>query len=340
MASYLVTGGAGFIGSHLCDELLGAGHRVLVLDDFSTGQRRNLAHLEQQPRFRCVAGSVTDRSLLAECVEATDAVFHLAAVVGMRLVTASPLRTLQTNLRGSELVLELASQHRRRVLFASSSEVYGRSQRLPFREEDELILPGSPLGRWAYACSKAAGERLALAYAAEQDLKVSVVRLFNTAGPRQCHRYGMVIPTLVQQALAGRPITLHGDGSQRRCFCDVRDAVAGLIRLMEHPRAAGRVFNLGSDREISIAELAERVRVLTGSHSPIVRLRHEEVFGEPFEDVQRRVPDLTRVRALIDFEPRTDVDEIIARSVEHESALSTRSPLVPSPPPADPPAAG
>ncbi len=321
MASYLVTGGAGFIGSHLCEALVAAGHRVSVLDDFSSGSPQNIDHLVGHPRFEYSAGSVTDPALLAECLSRCDAVFHLAAVVGMRLVMANPRRTLQINLDGSRLVLDLASRLGRRVLLASSSEVYGHSDRLPFREDAELELGPPKDGRWVYASSKIAAERLALARAREESLAVSVVRLFNTTGPRQSDRSGMVLPVFARQALAGSPITVHGDGSQRRCFCDVQDVVAALMQLIEHPTATGRVFNLGSDQETTVGELAERVRRLAHSDSPIVYVPHREIWGEGFRDVPRRVPDLSSLRALIGFEAPTPIDETIARSLAHEGRL-------------------
>jgi UDP-glucose 4-epimerase len=318
MGTYLVTGGAGFIGSHLSEALLAAGHRVLVIDDVSTGSLRNIAHLNSHPRFEYAVDTVLNRSRLAEWVVRVDGIFHLAAAVGVRLVVEHPVQTIETNVNGTAVVLELASAHHKKVLIASSSEVYGKSTRVPFREEDDLVLGNTSIGRWSYACTKALDEFLALAYARETQLPVIVVRLFNTAGPRQTGRYGMVLPTFVQQALSARPITVHGDGTQRRCFADVGDVVEALVKLIDHPGAIGRVFNIGSDEEISIGALAERVRTLTGSTSEIVRIPYEHAWDAQFEDMQRRVPDLTRMRALIGFRARTSLDEIIRRVIEHE----------------------
>lgn len=318
MTTYLVTGGAGFIGSHLCEALLGAGHHVVVLDDLSTGQRSNIDHLVSHPRFECVVGDVCDRAQVEPLVERADAVFHLAAAVGVRLVVESPVRTIATNIDGTALVLDLASRAGKRVLITSSSEVYGKSAKVPFSEDDDLVLGNTRTGRWSYACSKALDEFLALAYARERALPAVVVRLFNTAGPRQTGRYGMVLPTFVRQALAGQPITVHGDGEQRRCFCDVADVVGALVKVIEHPDAAGTVFNIGSTEEVTIGELAARVRSVCGSDSPIVLVPYEDAWDEQFEDMRRRVPDLTRIGKLIGFVPRSDLDEIIRRVMAYE----------------------
>jgi len=319
--TYLVTGGAGFIGSHLADALLAAGHRVLTLDDFSTGDRRNIAHLERDSRFACVKDSVLTRSVVSELIAQADAVFHLAAAVGVRLIVESPVRTIETNVKGTELVLELASATGKPVLITSSSEVYGKSARVPFREDDDLVLGNTKTGRWSYACSKALDEFLTLAYVRERRLPGIVVRLFNTAGPRQTGRYGMVLPTFVRQALSGQAITVYGDGMQRRCFCDVSDVVRALIELIECPAAVGGVFNIGSDEEIAIGNLAERVRTLTQSASEIVRIPYHQAWDEQFEDMRRRIPDLTRIRGLIGFAPQTALDAIITRVIEYERSL-------------------
>jgi UDP-glucose 4-epimerase len=318
MKTYLVTGGAGFIGSHLCDALLTAGHHVVALDDLSTGSRDNVAHLAEQQRFELIIDSVMSRDALAPLLARADAVFHLAAAVGVRLIVESPVRTIETNVKGTELVLELASVRSVPVLITSSSEVYGKGARVPFREDDDLVLGNTKTGRWSYACSKALDEFLALAYVREKHLPAIVVRLFNTAGPRQTGQYGMVLPTFVRQALAGRPITVYGDGTQRRCFGYVGDVVGALLQLIDHRDAIGGVFNIGSDEEVTIGELASRVKALTGSASEIVCIPYEQAWDEQFEDMQRRIPDLTRIRDLIGFRPVTRLTEIITRVIEHE----------------------
>ena len=324
MKRYLVTGGAGFIGSHLCDALLAAGHRVIVVDDLSTGAADNVAHLTDHPSFECVIDTVFNRALLDGLIGRTDAVFHLAAAVGVRLIVESPVRTIETNVNGTEAVLTLASRHHKPVLITSSSEVYGKSAKVPFHEDDDLVLGPTRVGRWSYACSKALDEFLAFAFARERELSVTVVRLFNTAGPRQTDRYGMVLPRFVRQALAGDPITVYGDGAQTRCFCSVVDVVEALMKLVEHPNARGRVFNLGSDEEISISALAKRVQELTGSSSPIVRIPYDQAWDGQFEDMQRRIPDLSRVRQLLGFQPISRLDEIIHRVIEYERSAGSR----------------
>lgn len=318
MTTYLITGGGGFIGSHLTEAVLAAGHRVLVLDDLSTGRTSNLAHLAEHPQLQFIKGSVLDRAALAPLVERADAVFHLAAAVGVRLIVESPVRTIETNVKGTELVLELAAGPRKPVLITSSSEVYGKGARVPFGEDDDLVLGNTRTGRWSYACSKAIDEFLTLAYAREKGLPAVVVRLFNTAGPRQTGQYGMVLPTFVRQALAGDPITVYGDGTQQRCFCDVSDVVDALLALVDHPGARGGVYNIGSDEEVSINELAARVRRLSGSSSEIVHIPYERAWDDQFEDMRRRIPDLTRIRALIGFRPTRRLDDIIDRVIEHQ----------------------
>ncbi|MFQ5665266.1 MAG: NAD-dependent epimerase/dehydratase family protein [Candidatus Binatia bacterium] len=330
--TYLLTGGAGFIGSHLADALLAAGHRVLALDDLSTGSANNIAHLDVHPRFESFTDTIFNRSLLAELVARADAIFHLAAAVGVRLIVESPVRTIETNVKGTELVLDLASSDRKRVVLTSSSEVYGKGTTVPFAEDDDLVLGNTRTGRWSYACSKALDEFLALAYWRERQLPAIVVRLFNTTGPRQTGRYGMVLPTFVRQALANRPITVFGDGTQRRCFCDVADVVGALVKVIEHPEAPGKVFNIGSDEEIAIGELAARVKALAHSTSEIVRIPYQEAWDDQFEDMQRRVPALARIRDLIGFEARTRLDETIVRVIEHErrSQTSRGVPIAPA----------
>jgi UDP-glucose 4-epimerase len=321
----LLTGGAGFVGSHLADALLAQGHDVLVIDDLSTGSFDNIAHLKGRPGFEYVIDTIMNEPLLAELIDRCDVVFHLAAAVGVKLIVEAPVRTIETNVHGTEVVLKHASKKDRLVVIFSTSEVYGKSRDVPFREDADLVMGPTPKHRWAYACSKAIDEFLALAYHRERRLPVIVVRLFNTVGPRQTGRYGMVIPTFVQQALTGRPITVFGDGTQRRAFTDVGDIVGGLIALAAEPRAVGQVFNIGNTEEVTIGDLAKRVRAATGSSSDIVRIPYEEAYDAGFEDMPRRVPDLTKIRALVGYAPTVTLDEILSRVIE-----STRPGLEPA----------
>jgi UDP-glucose 4-epimerase len=312
----LVTGGAGFIGSHLCEHLLAAGHDVEALDDLSTGSLDNIAHLRGDARFRCTVGAVEDETLVARLLGGCDVVLHLAAAVGVKKIVEAPVRTIETNVHGTEVVLRLADKTKRLVVLASTSEVYGKSAALPFREDADLVLGPPTTHRWAYACSKALDEFLAMAYWKERRSPVIVVRLFNTVGPRQTGRYGMVIPTFVQQALAGRPITVFGDGTQSRSFTYVGDVVRAMLALVEHPRAVGEVFNIGHDREITIRALAERVKRLTGSASEIVTIPYDQAYESGFEDMPRRLADLRKIRALVGYRPTVGLDEILARLIE------------------------
>jgi UDP-glucose 4-epimerase len=333
----LITGGAGFIGSHLADAYLERGDEVLILDDLSTGSIENIAHLKRHPRFHYTIDSVHKAQVVAELVDQCDAVFHLAAAVGVKLIVESPVRTIDTNVHGTEVVLAQASKKRKKVLIASTSEVYGLSNQIPFREDGNLVLGASAKGRWSYACSKAIDEFLALAYWRERKLPTVVVRLFNTVGPRQTGRYGMVIPTFVQQALTGRPITVHGNGSQSRCFADVTDVVGALVKLMDHPGAVGEVFNIGSNEEVTIGELAEMVKVLTGSASEIVLIPYEQAYEAGFEDMPRRVPDISKVGRLVGFRPRVSLEEILLRVIAYQRerlAAGSRQPTVASAVPA------
>ncbi len=313
----LITGGAGFIGSHLAERLLDAGHAVDVLDDLSTGSLDNLAGVASRRRLETVIGSVTDASVAGPLVERADIVFHLAAAVGVRLVVEAPIHTIQTNVHGTDVVLEHARRGRTRVIVASTSEVYGKSHVLPFREDADLVLGPPTKCRWGYAASKLIDEFLALAYWQEHRVPTTVVRFFNSVGPRQNGRYGMVLPSFVSRALAGEPLTVHGDGRQTRSFTWVGDVVTALTALAEEPRAVGEVFNVGNDREISIGELAVKVRAMTGSDSPIEFVPHAEAFGEHFEDMARRVPDISKIRQAVGFEPRVQLDEIIERTVAY-----------------------
>lgn len=317
MATHLVTGGAGFIGSHLAEFLLARGDRVIVIDDLSTGRIRNVEHLQGSPGFECVVDTVMNRPVLAELIDRADFVFHLAAAVGVKLIIESPVRTIETNTRGTEMVLDLASRRRKPVLIASTSEVYGKSARVPFSEDDDLVLGPTTRGRWSYACSKALDEFLGIAYFHEKKLPVVVVRLFNTVGPRQTGQYGMVLPTFVKQALFGRPMTVFGDGTQSRCFGYVGDVVPALARLIQTGKAYGEVFNLGSREEISIRQLAELVRKRLGSSSEIALIPYDQAYEAGFEDMRRRVPDIRKAAALIGFLPRTSLPEIIDRVAEY-----------------------
>jgi len=307
----LITGGAGFIGSHLADACIARGDEVFVIDDLSTGTLDNIRHLESHPRFHRTIDSVRNEDVVEKLVDACDVVFHLAAAVGVKLIVESPVRTIETNVRGTEVVLAAAARDRKRVLVTSTSEVYGMSEDVPFREDGNLVMGAPTKGRWSYACSKAIDEFLALAYHREKKLPAVIVRLFNTVGPRQVGRYGMVIPTLVGQALDGAPLTVHGTGTQTRGFGYVGDVVEALLRLMDHPDAAGQVFNIGSNEEISITRLAERVLALTGSPSRIVYVPYTEAYEQGFEDMPRRVPDTSKAERVIGFRARTRLDDIL-----------------------------
>ncbi len=313
----LITGGAGFVGSHLADGLLERGDEVAVLDNLSTGSIANIAHLKSHPRFRYTIDSVTNEPLLAELIDSCDVVVHLAAAVGVKLIVESPVHTIETNVHGTEVVLKHANKKKKLVMIASTSEVYGKSVDVPFREDADLVLGPSEKHRWAYACSKLIDEFLALAYWKERKLPVIIVRLFNTVGPRQTGQYGMVIPNFVRQALAGQPITVFGDGTQSRSFTYVGDVVRAMVALIDEPRAVGQVFNIGNGQEISIGELAARVKAQTGSTSEIVCIPYEQAYEIGFEDMPRRVPDITKVRSLVGYEPTVDLDEILTRVVEY-----------------------
>ena len=313
----LITGGAGFIGSHLAEALLAAGHEAFVLDNLSTGSIDNIEHLKPRPGFRYTIDTVENEPLLAELIDRCDIVVHLAAAVGVKLIVDSPVHTIETNVHGTEVVLRHASTKRKLVVIASTSEVYGKSEQLPFRETADLVMGPTTKHRWAYACSKAIDEFLALAYWKEKQLPVIVIRLFNTVGPRQTGRYGMVIPTFVRQALAGRPITVFGDGTQSRSFTYVGDVVDGMLRLVAEPRAVGEVFNIGNGQEISIGELAQRIKTLTGSASPIVTVPYDEAYEAGFEDMPRRVPDIGKIRALVGYEPKVHLDEILTKVIAY-----------------------
>ena len=318
----LITGGAGFIGSHLAEALLDEGHRVSVIDDLSTGAMENIAHLKTEPEFDYVIDTILNPPLLAELVDQADVVYHLAAAVGVRLIVDSPVRTISTNIGGTEAVLVQAAKKSKKVILASTSEVYGKANKVPFSEGDDLVLGPTDKGRWSYAASKAVDEFLGLAYYKEKRLPVVVVRLFNTVGPRQTGRYGMVLPTFVRQALAGEPLTVYGDGRQSRCFSYVGDVVDALADLGFLEEAVGQVYNIGSDQEITILELARLVKEMTGSSSLIDLIPYDQAYEEGFEDMQRRVPDLAKIKAAIGYAPSTGIREIISAVVEFEKGRS------------------
>ena len=311
----LITGGAGFVGSHLAEALLERGDEVFVIDDLSTGAIENIAHLKGQPRFHYTIDTVANEPLLAELIDRCDTVVHLAAAVGVKLIVEAPVRTIETNVHGTEVVLKLANKKKKLVLIASTSEVYGKSAKVPFREDADLVLGPTSKHRWAYACSKMIDEFLALAYWKERKLPIIVVRLFNTVGPRQTGQYGMVVPNLVRQALAGQPITVFGDGTQSRSFTYVGDVVRAMVALINEPRAVGQVFNIGNGNEISIGDLAERIKTMTGSESAIVRIPYDQAYEAGFEDMPRRVPDITKIRDLIGYQPTVELDEILTRVI-------------------------
>ena len=313
----LITGGAGFIGSHLSEALLARGDHVLVLDNLSTGSIDNIAHLKGRPGFEYFIDSVDNEPLLAELIDRSDVVFHFAAAVGVKLIVEQPVHTIETNVHGTEVVLKHANKKKKLVVIASTSEVYGKSNDVPFREDSDLVMGPTPKHRWAYACSKAIDEFLALAYWKERKLPVIIVRFFNTVGPRQTGQYGMVIPVFVRQALAGEPITVFGDGTQSRSFTHVTDVIGALMKLIGEPKAVGQVINIGNTEEIAIAKLAERVRDLAGSASPIKFVPYDQAYESGFEDMPRRVPDLNRVRALVGYEPRYTLDDILMHVIDY-----------------------
>jgi len=315
----LITGGAGFIGSHLADAYLNRGDEVYVIDDLSTGRIENIQHLKGKQGFHYTIDTVHNHPLTAELVDQCDVIFHLAAAVGVKLIVESPVRTIETNVRGTEVVLSLANKKKKKVLVASTSEVYGLSTDVPFREDGNLVMGATTKGRWSYACSKAIDEFLALAYWREKKLPTIVVRLFNTVGPHQTGQYGMVIPTFVKQALSGRPITVYGDGKQSRCFGYVGDVVGALIKLMDHKDSVGNVFNIGSNEEISILQLAQRVKDLTQSDSEIVFIPYDEAYEEGFEDMPRRIPDTTKIHDLVGFKAEMTLDGILQSVIDYQS---------------------
>ena len=324
----LITGGAGFIGSHLADHFLKEGHDIWALDDLSTGCIDNIEHLKANPRFHYQVESVMNVPAVAELVDRCDVIFHLAAAVGVRLIVESPVRTIETNMRGTEVVLQQAAKKKKLVVVASTSEVYGKANKVPFCEDDDLVMGPTTKGRWSYACSKAIDEFLALAYWKEKRVPVIVVRFFNTVGPRQTGRYGMVLPNFVRQALAGSPISVFGSGKQSRCFGYVGDVVEALGKLISSDGAVGEVFNIGSDEEVTIEQLADRVRRASGSKSSIRHVPYDQAYEEGFEDMLRRVPSLEKIHRQIGYRPKTSLDQIIASVVEYERQRLQPAPLL------------
>jgi len=320
----LITGGAGFIGSHLSEALLAAGHEVTIIDDLSTGRFSNIQHLVEDPRFHFAIESITNETVMDRLVSECDLIYHLAAAVGVELIVKDPVHVIETNILGSHAVLRVANRYRKKVLLASTSEIYGKNDTIPFREDDDRVLGPTTRSRWSYSTSKAVDEFLALAYHRQKGLPTVIFRLFNTIGPRQTGRYGMVVPRFVRQALAGEPITVYGDGRQSRCFTDVEDVVRATIGLAEEPRAVGEVFNVGGSEEITIGDLAQKVRRLTDSRSEIVFIPYEEAYEAGFEDMQRRVPDITKVSRLIGYCPQVGLDESLRRIIAYLSLAPQR----------------
>jgi len=311
----LVTGGAGFIGSHLCESLLASGHEVWALDDLSTGRAENFRSYVESSRFHFVNGDVTQLSTVRGLVESSDLVYHLAAAVGVRYVLENPLRSLTTNIRGTEVVLHAADLHHKKVILFSSSEVYGKGTTVPFSEDDDRLLGPTQKLRWSYACGKEVDECLALSYHQQHQLPVVIVRCFNTCGPRQSAAYGMVIPNMIERALRGQPILVFGDGQQTRCFSAVQDVVRGVILLADSKAAIGEVFNIGTDEEVTVLDLAERVKRLCRSESEIQRVPYEQVYGSSFEDMRRRVPDLRKIRRAVGYQPEVQLDQLLEMTI-------------------------
>ncbi len=313
----LITGGAGFIGSHLAEQLLARGDEVCVIDDLSTGKLENVAHLRNHPRFHLAVETILNETVMDRLVSECDVIFHLAAAVGVELIVKSPVETIERNVLGTHVVLRLAARYLRKVLITSTSEIYGKSESIPFCEEDDRVLGATTKSRWSYSCSKAIDEFLALAYHKEKGVPTVIMRLFNTVGPRQTGRYGMVIPRLVRQALAGEPLTVYGDGEQVRCFTYVADVVWAAMHLMDEPRAIGEVFNVGNDKGISIVELARKIIAMTGSKSEISFVPYSKAYEEGFEDMRIRVPSLAKVHSVIGYEPKVQLDETLQHVIDH-----------------------
>jgi len=313
----LITGGAGFIGSHLAESLIEKGDRVYVVDNLSTGRLENLANLQGHPRFSLIIDSILNEKLILDVINKCDIIYHLAAAVGVKYIMENRLNAIQVNVRGTEIVLEKASKDKKKVIIASTSEIYGKNGKVPFHEDDDRVLGATTLHRWSYSCTKALDEFLALAFCKEMQLPIVIVRLFNTVGPRQVGQYGMVVPRFIQSALADAPITVHGDGTQTRCFTFVSDVIRGMIDLADCPDAVGQVFNIGSNDEISIEDLARRIIQLANSSSTIEYITYEEAYGKDFEDMKRRVPDINKIDKFVGWKPFFGIDEILTRMITY-----------------------
>jgi len=320
----LITGGAGFIGSHLADAFLQRGEYVTAIDDLSTGRLENIAHVLSYPNFQLVHETIMHEAVMDRLVSECDLIFHLASAVGVELIVKSPVEVIERCILGTEVVLKTAHRYKKTVLITSTSEIYGKNTKVPFSEEDDRILGPTTRSRWSYSCAKAVDEFLALAYLKEKGLPIVIARLFNTVGPRQSGQYGMVVPRFVQQAMANKPLTVFGDGSQRRCFAYVDDVVEALIAMMQHPKAIGHIYNVGSTEEVSIEELANRVIRILGSKSEITKISYDQAYEAGFEDMARRVPDLKKIKALIGYEPKVGLDEIIRRIFRHFSEQESK----------------
>ena len=313
----LITGGAGFIGSHLAEKLLKEGHEISVIDNLSTGKYANIKHLVSNKLFSYTIASILNRDVLEDLIKKSDQIYHLAAAVGVKYIIDNPLLSLQTNIGGAENVLEFANKYKKKVLMVSTSEIYGKSDNIPFKEEDDRLLGSTHISRWSYSCAKAIDEFFALAYFREKKLPVVIVRCFNTVGPRQTGQYGMVIPRFVRNALLNHPITIFGDGKQTRCFCDVDDVTDGMIKLMNNKKAEGEIFNIGNDKSISIEELAHKIKKLTNSKSKIEYVDYAEAYEEGFEDMRHRKPDLSKVIEYIDYKPKYNLEQILKRTIDY-----------------------
>jgi UDP-glucose 4-epimerase len=313
----LITGGAGFIGSHIAEELIKRGDKVLVIDDLSTGKRENISDLEGDEKFSFIQGTILNEPLMESLVDECDIIYHLAAAVGVEFVIGNPIKSIEINVLGTEIVLRLAEKNRNKVIIASSSEIYGKNQKKIFQESDGRVLGTTLTHRWSYSCSKALGEFLALAYWREKRLPVVIVRLFNTCGPRQTGNYGMVVPRFIEQAISGEPITIYGDGNQTRSFAYVSDVVNGMVSLANHSGAVGEIFNLGGEEKITFCDLAKKIKRLSKSNSEIIYLPYEEVYGEGFEDMRHRIPDVNKIRNLIGYVPRVGLDDALKKTIEY-----------------------